>query len=270
MQLIVDFGEIEAGMNTMYNIGKAITSKTFINRTAEHMSKAARDQFYHEIDAVAAASPNRFHHLYEWGELGQPAGRLFNLLFEQHGSSGRLVNHWLPSRIPVPVQGDQSRHVFVWKAPVMENQAVSGPIQAGDPYRRVSVSSYGPAREWLRWYSGSTEVFTKGPIRVSYQATNNAYTIFWEQFWARQRKPAELEAESVETIRREGTTELNKRIAMAKHKSTPVQTQKGTAGPFIDLRTQGRPLRQFKPDKPNPGLIRQISNKILRGFRRQR
>ena len=73
------------------------------------------------IDQEARLSPASMHHVYEWGQLGKPTGRLWKI--ESTYKPGVIVikSDFRQSRTYVPLTpGTNRRHKFTFKAEVME------------------------------------------------------------------------------------------------------------------------------------------------------
>ena len=73
------------------------------------------------IDAKSRTSPKSFHHVYEWGRIGEDEARLFKLKKLPSDGLSLKVNYELTdSKSFVPSENSNNRHVFVRKAEVME------------------------------------------------------------------------------------------------------------------------------------------------------
>ncbi len=73
------------------------------------------------VDAKARTSPKSFHHVYEWGKIGNDESRLFKLKKLPVDGLSLKVNYELTdSKSFVPSENSNNRHVFVKKAEVME------------------------------------------------------------------------------------------------------------------------------------------------------
>lgn len=73
------------------------------------------------VDAKSRTSPKSFHHVYEWGRIGDNESRLFKLKqIPADGLSLKLNYDLLDSKSFVPSENSNNKHVFVKKAEVME------------------------------------------------------------------------------------------------------------------------------------------------------
>lgn len=68
------------------------------------------------IDSVARVSPESLHHVYEWGQVGDESGRLFDFNMVATDSSIKLIGNFLESSSVGPTATEP----FVDKARVME------------------------------------------------------------------------------------------------------------------------------------------------------
>lgn len=73
------------------------------------------------IDTEARLSPKSLHHVYEWGQVGKPLGRLWTIRGEYKTGTIILSSDFKQSRTYVPIKnGTVRRHKFTYKAEVME------------------------------------------------------------------------------------------------------------------------------------------------------
>lgn len=73
------------------------------------------------VDAKARTSPKSFHHVYEWGRIGDDKARLFQLKkLPADGLSLKLNYELTDSKSFVPSENSNNKHVFVKKASIME------------------------------------------------------------------------------------------------------------------------------------------------------
>jgi hypothetical protein len=73
------------------------------------------------IDAKARSGPKSFHHVYEWGRIGDDEARLFKLnKLPADGLSLKVNYELIDSKSFVPSENSNNKHVFIKKAEVME------------------------------------------------------------------------------------------------------------------------------------------------------
>jgi hypothetical protein len=69
------------------------------------------------IDSKARVNPESLHHVYEWGLLGEPSGRLFDFNVVPTNKNVVITGKFLPSQVPSPT----GTVPFTEKATIMEN-----------------------------------------------------------------------------------------------------------------------------------------------------
>jgi hypothetical protein len=75
------------------------------------------DALYKYIDSKARVNPEALHHVYEWGQVGMPAGRLFQLSSKSSKRVITFTGKFLQSKSV----SDTSNTPFTDKANIMEN-----------------------------------------------------------------------------------------------------------------------------------------------------
>jgi hypothetical protein len=81
------------------------------------LGKIAVEMLKKYIDSRASAEKDSLHHVYEWGMVGSPGGRLFQLDSKASSSGIVIFGDFLPSKSV----SDSSDEPFVDKANIMEN-----------------------------------------------------------------------------------------------------------------------------------------------------
>jgi hypothetical protein len=114
---------------------KELTRPTTLQEIAKAAFTILGERFVQAVDRESVQNPKKFHHVYEWGRLGSPDGRLF--ILERTGILGgslSMSTSFLPSNVPVPRKTDafvkggrivSNSDIFRYKASVMEK---GGPI----------------------------------------------------------------------------------------------------------------------------------------------
>jgi len=85
---------------------------TIVNK----LSKLSIEGFYEYLDQLARVNPGMLHHVYEWGRVGDPGSRLYELKRKLTKSNAEIYAEFLQSEVPSP----SSDQVFYDKATVME------------------------------------------------------------------------------------------------------------------------------------------------------
>lgn len=102
----------------------------------EQISKAVftitGERFVLAADSYARSNPKAMHHVYEWGKIGYPEGRLFVInMLSMLGGTLEIGSEFLPSSLPVPINPElqvpgptgktvTAQNIFRDKAEIME------------------------------------------------------------------------------------------------------------------------------------------------------
>lgn len=184
----VDFAEAAALSGFLKTLSTEIKTARHIGPVLKYVHSIMSEEFTEYMSVLAAAQPSRFHHVYEWGEAGNPGAKLWEDTLVGGGNSRIATFRWRASKQMVPVRGDfeaggvKKIHVFVWKAPVMEyNTPVriepkrgkflaffTGPTTPGNKYKMqftqnaINVQNPGGkmttgafTREYVSWWGGA-------------------------------------------------------------------------------------------------------------------
>ena len=110
-----------------------LTKSSVLQQVSRAVFSLTAERFMVDIDNYARKNPKKMHHVYEWGKVGSPQGRLFVLERSTIlGGSLLITSSFLPSKLPVPINPEllipgktgkvvSARNVFRNKAEVMES-----------------------------------------------------------------------------------------------------------------------------------------------------
>jgi hypothetical protein len=182
----VDATEAVATFKAVRNIGVSIDTDAHMSDLMDASMKIMKQDFQQYVDMLAMNMPSRFHHVYEWGQIGNPAAALWETLATGRGRDRAVTFEFRPSVTVVPIpdvppskSGKQLQeiHVFTWKAPVMEyGEAVH--IAA----RNSNVLAFpNPDLE-----SDRPLIFTRSPVVVRNPggtAVQGAFTTTFSDWW---------------------------------------------------------------------------------------
>lgn len=186
----VKFNADTSGANYLTGFMKTMSTEI---KTDQHMGPILKyvhselaQVFDDYMTALSTAMPSRFHHVYEWNQIGNPAAKLWKNVLRGHGGNRVATWEWRASKTIVPVteeaqeQGVKQIHVFVWKAPVME-YSTNITIK---PKRGTGLAYFtGPVSEPGRWKLN----FTKNPIDVQNPGgmeVKGAFTAAYLEWWS--------------------------------------------------------------------------------------
>lgn len=132
-----------------YSDGFIKESKAKESTIASRVGDLSIESFYEYLDGLARTNPGMLHHIYEWGQVGNPESRLIELKkqLSRNGSLSINADFLLSSSIP-----DGGTEPFYEKARIME-EGISVTVQAIN------------AKAMFFEYNGE-EYFTAGPIVI--------------------------------------------------------------------------------------------------------
>lgn len=125
-----DLRPITAVAESNQAIAKAFESGKVLNTLTGLAAEVASSSFNEMMDAAAPGAEQRLGHMYDWGQVGEDAGRLWRMIILGAGKNQVLTFDYKRSENEVPagqdetgIAGDTRRggHVFNWKAPIIEN-----------------------------------------------------------------------------------------------------------------------------------------------------
>lgn len=121
-----DTAEAAALSGFLKRLSTDIKTTRHIGPVLKYTHAIMTEEFNDFMSLVAASAPFRFHHVYEWGQAGDPSAKLWKDVLVGGGNDRIATFTWKASKQIVPVREDfrakgvKQIHVFVWKAPIME------------------------------------------------------------------------------------------------------------------------------------------------------
>jgi hypothetical protein len=132
----IDKSELDVLANTFKYLQKELNTNRHLNSVTKAAFDIMSSQFDKDTAENALMLPQTLHHVYEWGQIGNPAAQLWVNRLGGRGGSRTISWDWRASKTIVPTEVTptgkpkfpptfpvgklQKVHVFVWKAPVME------------------------------------------------------------------------------------------------------------------------------------------------------
>jgi hypothetical protein len=99
-----------------YNSGFLQETKSSKKKIEKMMADISISAFYQYLDGLARLHPGMLHHVYEWGQVGNPSARLFDLKLQSFDQGAQISANFLESRT-IPENGSEP---FYDKAEIME------------------------------------------------------------------------------------------------------------------------------------------------------
>lgn len=114
-----DTKDFNTKMKNMFLYSKGFTQGIEINKQKFNLQlgEYSVDVLNKFIDTKARIDKDSLHHVYEWGQVGDPGGRLFNIEVSATRTSIIFYGNFLPSKSI----SDNATEPFVDKAQIMEN-----------------------------------------------------------------------------------------------------------------------------------------------------
>jgi len=184
-------------------------------RIAKNLGNESIQVFYEYLDGLARSHPGMLHHVYEWGQVGNPAGRLFELTTAIKGNSAVVSADFLESQT-TPPNSDQE---FYDKARVMEEgiEVVINQVNAKALFFEVD------GEEFFR--SGPIVIANPGgaATRGSFvKAFNEFYSVYFTQvyldsigFYKHYSNPKEYQRRFNAAARSRNARNIGKQVALS-------------------------------------------------------
>lgn len=180
---------VKAG-NAINAVTSTVRSNIHINELVRQANRIITAEFVLHMSARSVSEPKKFAHMYEWGQLGDPSGRLWRHHLRGAGAMRMLTYSFKASRKTVPVSprlssvGVQQRHVFVWKAAVIEKGqpvTISPKIAQVLVFEAKSLEPGSPLRK-MGQVTPSGIVYFDGTIHLDRQGPAEAWGAFDGEF----------------------------------------------------------------------------------------
>lgn len=126
MRFSVDLREGMAVGGFLKGISERIGTPQYIGPILKFVHERLSEAFDAHMEVISPTRSNEFHHVYEWGEIGDKDAQLWENVLHGHGNARVATFEWKPSHTVVPVEHPDAvghvseHHIFTWKAPVME------------------------------------------------------------------------------------------------------------------------------------------------------
>lgn len=140
-------------------------NKSLLNQKVGATSISA---FYDYLDGLARSHPGMLHHVYEWGEVGNPMERLYDLSLQINNSSAVIDAEFLESNMPSQDGGEP----FYNKAIIMEEG--------------IAVTINEKNAKALAFTIDGQEYFRVGPITIANpggEATRGSFVEAFNEFY---------------------------------------------------------------------------------------
>ena len=170
IKIKIDAKEFQTVMQNVidYTNGFVKETEARTDYIASKLGKASVAESYKYLDSFAAVNPELLHHIYEWGQTGNSAQRLYELKSQVSKSSALIVADFLESYSI----SDTSKEPLIDKARIMEE---------GIPLVIDNVNANA-----LFFEVGGQEIFAVGPIYIPNPGggqTRGQFKLQFEEFY---------------------------------------------------------------------------------------
>lgn len=151
-----------------YSDGFIKETKAKQSTVTSKLSETSINAFYDYLDGLARTNPGMLHHVYEWGNIGNPDARLVELKKSLGVNSATITSDFLISN-STPESGSEP---FYEKATIMEE---------GIPITVQAVNA-----KAMFFQSNGQEYFTAGPIVIENpggEETRGSFLRAFEEFY---------------------------------------------------------------------------------------
>jgi len=147
-----------------YSDGFIKETKAQEARVTARLANLSIDGFYDYMDQLARVNPGMLHHVYEWGRVGDPGSRLFELKKQISKNNAVITSEFLTSE----TISSTSNEPFYEKAKIMEEG--------------ISVVVQEVEAQALFFEIDGVEYFRTGPIVIENPGGSEVRGSFVEQF----------------------------------------------------------------------------------------
>ena len=234
----MDASEAAAALGVMNQMAMSIETDRFKRSVISYAHAEMAHAFDLSISQAAQQDPAKYHHVFEWRMVGNPAGKLWKHKLTGRGGNREAHFTWKASKAPILTPQERysgaystgedairkvspkvisklskRTYFFYWKAPVMEYNVKV------DIAPKWAKKLFVPVRDNPRGYIFTRHVsnFTPGGSE-----TTGAFSTYWTMWWQDQAQ-AIFDAEIRRTIERDlGRIEPEK--VAAKYRKTQVKS----------------------------------------------
>jgi len=217
MKIKFDASKMVKSVNNFAKYSDAFYSQAKMNeqRLTKKLAEISVDGFYDYLDGLARSHPGMLHHVYEWGQTGNPFGRLYDLKVTLKGKSATVSAEFLESQSV----SESGTVPFVNKAEIMEE---------GIPVVIQEVEA-----KALFFEIDGQEFFRAGPIYIAnpggsetrgsfVKAFNEFYNTYFEavfltsiRFYDKLKNPRIFESNIKRAVKSSSPASLGRALAMS-------------------------------------------------------
>jgi hypothetical protein len=201
-----DIHKIQSLGKVINTIGVQLKKEANISSVLDAAHNVTSREFVKNMTNVAFTNPRSFGHMYEWNSTGDPNSRLWNHVLQGRGKSKTSTFRFKASKTTVPVDpalaavGVKKRHIFYWKAPVIEYAMpvrISPKLAKVLVYLQKSTSSRGKSN-----FNGWTKngiVYRRSPVYIDHAGSKSMWGSFTREYqrWFSGNEPLRAISNSI-------------------------------------------------------------------------
>jgi hypothetical protein len=183
----IDFSPLTNRLHEYEALGEAVNGRRFRDQVVTGFLVMGREVFGRFADKRSEENRSALHHVYEWGAIGTPPGRLFRLVSQGRGKSAALTYTWKASQKPVPRPKDDLRksvNVFRWKAPMLESGQVVDVTGQGGAGGGWGAQSVGSGNVMAFMVKGEIQFASGSHLIALGKGTRGEFSALWNEFWS--------------------------------------------------------------------------------------
>jgi hypothetical protein len=194
IQIAIDYGEIDAGLQAIASAGAAMASPKALKAMTDWMGRSGNAAFNLRADQVGPS----ISHMYEWGEVGRPDGRLWDIVWVTNGAKTTGSLAFKPSNRLKPKERWQEEHEArnegisfgqrMWPNKAFEQEtratfrwAPGAPKRQGDTLGQGKLGPIEKTEFIVNFFHGRV-VFMKRPMTVRNEYRGRMQGL-WKMFW---------------------------------------------------------------------------------------
>lgn len=184
-----ELDKIQKVSQKINSVGITIDNSTNISAAIKAAHIVVTDAFVKHMTKTSITNPTAFSHMYEWNRLGDPNSRLWRHVLQGGGKLRKSRFEFKASKTVVPVDpklkavGVEQRHIFYWKAPVMEYGLpvrISRKVAKALVYLHQKVKN--PGSSSFEGFVRNGIVYRKSPVIISRAGNKNIWFSFTNEY----------------------------------------------------------------------------------------
>lgn len=213
IKIVSELDKIQSVAQTLNTIGMQLNKDANISAVLSAAHKVLSDEFVKNMTKVAFTNPKSFGHMYEWNKIGDPNSRLWKHVLRGRGRSKTGSFEFKASKTAVPVDpalaavGVKKRHIFYWKAPVLE---YGMPVKISPKIAKVLVylskgTKKSPGGSFNGWVRNGI-VYRRSPVYIDHAGASSMWGSFTREFQRWHSSPQALSSISQHISQRTSKT----------------------------------------------------------------